>query len=79
MWVKQAGIDAGQREGLKSQEREELRRLRRENRVLRAERGVTRLGNGDPLHARTVAASEGDSSGLLDSAIDILLYNYLVV
>jgi transposase len=39
-WIKQADVDAGKREGLSTDEREELRRLRRENRTLLQEREV---------------------------------------
>ena len=39
-WVAQADIDTGRRDGLTSAEREELSRLRRENRVLREERDI---------------------------------------
>ncbi len=40
LWRKQAEIDTGEREGLTSEEREELRRLRRENRILQQERDL---------------------------------------
>jgi transposase len=39
-WVKQSEIDASEREGLSSAEREELGRLRRENARLREEREI---------------------------------------
>ena len=39
-WVAQAEIDAGRRDGLTTAEREELARLRHENRVLREERDI---------------------------------------
>lgn len=39
-WNKQYEVDVGQREGLSSDEREELRRLRRENARLKQEREI---------------------------------------
>jgi transposase-like protein len=39
-WVIQANVDAGRAEGLTSDERAELVRLRRENRTLRMEREI---------------------------------------
>jgi transposase len=41
-WVIQADVDAGTTEGLTTDERAELTRLRRENRTLRTEREILR-------------------------------------
>ena len=40
LWVRQQEIDTGQRDGLTTAERDELRRLRRENSLLREEREI---------------------------------------
>ena len=39
-WSRQSAVDAGKAPGLTSDEREELRRLRRENRILAEEREI---------------------------------------
>jgi transposase len=45
-WVTQADVDAGDRPGISSTERDELARLRRENRTLREERDILKRAVG---------------------------------
>jgi transposase len=44
-WVRQAERDAGKREGMSTDEREELKRLQRENRELRKANEILRLAS----------------------------------
>ena len=53
-WVKQDDVDGGRRDGLTTEEREELRQLRRENRLLKMERDVLKK-------AAVFFAKEGDT------------------
>jgi transposase len=60
-WVKQADRDSGKREdGLTTAEKEELQRLRRENRTLREERAI--LSKAAAWFARETGKIPGGSS-----------------
>ena len=58
-WIKQAEIDSGERQGLTTDEREELRRLRRENQVLQQEREI--LKNHPRAGTRAFFARESET------------------
>jgi transposase len=55
-WIKQAQIDRGERGGLSTEEREELRRLRKENKILREEREI--LKKPQPSSRRKTGSGE---------------------
>lgn len=59
-WANQADVDAGKREGLTTEERAELRELRRENRRLREEREI--LKKPRPFSQRRPSGGSGGAS-----------------
>jgi transposase len=74
-WVTQTEIDAGERERLTTEEREELRKLRREVKVLRQEREILRKATVGSIGERndlSQCSSWGAvAQGLSGSAVEL--------
>ncbi|GGX46002.1 hypothetical protein GCM10010353_70820 [Streptomyces chryseus] len=76
-WVEQAEVDAGERDGLTSSEREELAAPRRENRRLRADVDILKAGHGflregDPVTVHPFIEAEKQSNHNVKRACELL-------
>ncbi|MGH7427575.1 MAG: transposase [Candidatus Methylomirabilaceae bacterium] len=62
-WVKQTDVDEGFKDGLTTDDRQEIRRLRRENRILREEREILAKAAADPTDRCNASAGLARSLG----------------
>jgi len=78
-WVQQAEVDAGRgRAGaLTTEEREELGRLRRENRTLRMERDILKNQSGTAPTVAPVRRETGDAAMLI-GALEAVAVSFMV-
>jgi transposase len=62
-WLKREDVDAGRVDGVSREEREELRRLRREVRVLREEREILKKGLSSRFGGDSSVRERDDDAG----------------